>query len=138
MYGPPPRRRRKVRIALSGLRDRALLAVMVYSFARVSPVGMNVDDYYQHGKCWWFRLHEEGGKHHKVPVHHKAEEYLHAYIKAVGIEKQKKGTLSKTSAKRAGTVLSTNAPRIPGFECSVTARGYHPTFPVPGCHLRRR
>jgi integrase/recombinase XerD len=41
----------------SGLRDRALLAVMVYSFARVSAVvGMNVDDYYQQGKRWWLRL----------------------------------------------------------------------------------
>ena len=33
---------------LRGLRDRALLAVMVYSFARVSAVvGMRVEDYYQ-------------------------------------------------------------------------------------------
>jgi site-specific recombinase XerD len=40
---------------LKGLRDRALLAVMVYSFARVSAVvGMNVDDYYQQGKRWWY------------------------------------------------------------------------------------
>ena len=31
-----------------GLRDRALLAVMIYSFARVSAVvGMRVEDYYQ-------------------------------------------------------------------------------------------
>jgi site-specific recombinase XerD len=53
----------------SGLRDRALLAVMVYSFARVSAVvGMNVDDYYQQGKRWWVRLHEKGGKHHELPV----------------------------------------------------------------------
>ena len=65
----------------SGLRDRALLAVMVYSFARVSAVvGMNVEDYYQQGKRWWVRLHEKGGKHHEVPVHHKAEEYLDAYL----------------------------------------------------------
>jgi integrase/recombinase XerD len=36
---------------LSGLRDRALIGVMVYSFGRVSAVvGMNVDDYYQRGK----------------------------------------------------------------------------------------
>ena len=35
-----------------GLRDRALLAVMVYSFARVSAVvGMRVEDYYQQGKA---------------------------------------------------------------------------------------
>ena len=46
-----------------GLRDRALLAVMVYSFARVSAVvGMRVEDYYQQGKRWWLRLQEKGGK----------------------------------------------------------------------------
>ena len=54
---------------LRGLRDRALLAVMVYSFARVSAVvGMRVEDYYQQGKRWWLRLQEKGGKHHAVPV----------------------------------------------------------------------
>ena len=47
---------------LRGLRDRALLAVMVYSFARVSAVvGMRVEDYYQQGKRWWLRLQEKGG-----------------------------------------------------------------------------
>ena len=48
---------------LPGLRDRALLAVMVYSFARVSAVvGMRVEDYYQQGKRWWLRLQEKGGE----------------------------------------------------------------------------
>ena len=52
----------------AGLRDRALLAVMVYSFARVSAVvRMNVEDYYQQGKRWWLRLHEKGGKYHALP-----------------------------------------------------------------------
>ncbi len=51
----------------SGLRDRALLAVMVYSLARVlAVVGMNVEDYYQQGKRWWLRLHEKGGKYHEL------------------------------------------------------------------------
>ena len=64
---------------LLGLRDRALLGVMVYSFARVSAVvGMRVEDYYQQGKRWWLRLQEKGGKHHAVQVHHKAEAYLDA------------------------------------------------------------
>lgn len=64
-----------------GLRDRALIAVMVYSFARVSAtIGMNIDDYYPQGRRMWFRLHEKGGKHHEVPAHHKAEEYLDAYL----------------------------------------------------------
>ena len=74
---------------LPGLRDRALLAVMVYSFARVSAVvGMRVEDYYQQGKRWWLRLQEKGGKHHAVPVHHTAEAYLDAYLDAAGIADQ--------------------------------------------------
>ena len=75
---------------LPGLRDRALLGVMVYSFARVSAVvGMRVEDYYQQGKRWWLRLQEKGGKHHAVPVHHKAEAYLDAYLDAAGIAAEK-------------------------------------------------
>ena len=63
---------------------------MVYSFARVSAVvGMNVEDYYQQGKRCWLRLQEKGGKQHEVPAHHKAEEYLDAYIAAAGIAKKK-------------------------------------------------
>jgi site-specific recombinase XerD len=55
-----------------GLRDRALVAVMVYSFARISAVvGMNVEDFYPSGKRCWIRLHEKGGKFHEVPVHQK-------------------------------------------------------------------
>ncbi len=66
---------------LLALRDRALIGVMVYSFARISAVlGMDVEDYYQRGKRWWIRLHEKGGKHHEVPVHHKLEEYLDGYL----------------------------------------------------------
>ena len=63
---------------------------MVYSFARVSAaVAMDVEDYYQQGKRWWFRLHEKGGKRHDVPAHHKAEEYMDAYLAAAGIAGQK-------------------------------------------------
>jgi site-specific recombinase XerC len=59
---------------IAGLRDRALIGLMVYSFARVSAaVGMDTDDYFQQGKRWWFRLHEKGGKRHEVPAHHNAE-----------------------------------------------------------------
>ncbi len=50
---------------------------------------MNVDDYYQQGKRGWLRLHEKGGKHHELPVHHKSEEYLDAYLRAAGIADHK-------------------------------------------------
>jgi site-specific recombinase XerC len=46
-----------------GLRDRAVVAVMVYTFGRLGAVThMRVEDYYPQGKRWWFRLHEKGGK----------------------------------------------------------------------------
>jgi hypothetical protein len=71
---------------LVGLRDRALISVMVFSFARVSAVaGMRVSDYYQNGKRCWFRLHEKGGKFHEVPAHHNAVTYVDEYLKATGI-----------------------------------------------------
>ena len=72
--------------AIGGLRDQALIGVMIYSFARVSAVvNMDVDDYYQQGKRWWLRLNEKGGKHHALPVHHRAEAYLDAYLAGGGI-----------------------------------------------------
>ena len=81
-----------------GLRDRAVIAAMVFSFARVSAVaGMKIEDYYQNGKRWWIRLHEKGGKRHEVPCHHTLEAYLDAYILAAGIGEEKKGPLFRTA-----------------------------------------
>ena len=86
---------------LADRRDRALLAVMVYSFARVSAVvRMDVEDYYQQGKRWWLRLHEKGGKHHALPVHHKAEAYLDAYLDAAGIADETGTPLWRTLTRR--------------------------------------
>lgn len=64
--------------------------VMCFTFARIGAVlGMNVEDYYQKGKRWWIRLLEKGGKHHELPAHHKADEYLDAYIAAAGLADEK-------------------------------------------------
>jgi site-specific recombinase XerD len=90
-----------------GLRDRALIGVMVYSFARVGAVvGMSVGDYYRDGKRWWIRLHEKGGKTHEVPAHHKAEAYLDGYLEAAGIIGDPKGPLFRTAKGRAGALAS--------------------------------
>ena len=71
---------------IAGLRDRALIGMMVYSFARVgAAVAMNVDDYFVQGKRSWFRLHEKGGKHHEVPAHRNTEAYLDEYLHAAGL-----------------------------------------------------
>ena len=84
-----------------GLRDRAVIGVMVYSFARVGAVvQMKTDDYYPIGKRWWLRLHEKGGKFHEVPAHHKAQEYLDAYLE--GIDTNKGDALFRTAFGRSG------------------------------------
>jgi site-specific recombinase XerD len=80
-----------------GLRDRALIGLMCYTFARVSAVvHMRVDDYYENGKRSWIRLHEKGGKRHEVPAHHNAEAYLDAYLDCVSIRDEKKSPLFRS------------------------------------------
>jgi site-specific recombinase XerD len=66
-----------------GLRDRALIGLMVYTFARVGAVvQMRVEDVFVQGRRCWVRLHEKGGKQHEMPCHHNLDEYLHAYLEA--------------------------------------------------------
>jgi site-specific recombinase XerD len=91
----------------TGLRDRALIGLLVYSFARIgAALGMKVEDYYPQGKRWWLRLHEKGGKRHDVPVHHTLEQYLDAYCEAAGIWDQKKSPLFRTVTASPGRPLS--------------------------------
>jgi site-specific recombinase XerD len=79
-----------------GLRDRALVALLVYTFARVSAaLHMNVEDYYPQGKRWWVRLHEKGGKQHEMPAHHLLEHFLDAYLTALRLAEG--GELDKAS-----------------------------------------
>lgn len=86
---------------IAGLRDRAIIGAMVFSFARVSAmIGMNVEDYYPEGKRFWFRLHEKGGRFHQVPVHHKAEEYVDAYLSATGLSGDSRGPLFRSLTRR--------------------------------------
>ena len=75
---------------LAGLRDRALLSAMLYSFARVSAVlGMRRQDYFGQASRGWLRLHEKGGKRHDVPAHHRAAAALDQYVAAAELEEPK-------------------------------------------------
>ena len=97
---------------VTGLRDRALIGVMVYSFARVSAaIGMNVEDYYPQGRRMWFRLHEKGGKRHEVPAHHNAIAYLDEYIEAAGSGDRKEVTTLQNHLKGSKSHTSQDASR---------------------------
>jgi site-specific recombinase XerD len=81
---------------LIGLRDRALIGVMTYTFARVSVVvTIAVEDYYPRG----VRLHEKGGKRHEMAAHHKLEAFLDEYLSAAGIREAGKSPLFPSSAR---------------------------------------
>src|SRR4051812_13177643 len=83
-----------------GLRDRALIALMVFSFARVgAALAMRVDDVYVQQRRLWVRLREKGGKAHAMPCHHTLEAYLHAYLDGTGIVSDPKGPLFRTIAR---------------------------------------
>ncbi len=93
--------------AIVGLRDRALIALLIYSFARISAaLHMNVDDYYPQGKRWWVRLHEKGGKQHEMPAHHLLESYIDEYVKAAGIAVEKAAPLFRTLGGRGRKQLT--------------------------------
>jgi site-specific recombinase XerD len=89
--------------SLIGLRDRALIGTMIYTFARVGAVlQMNVEDYFTQGRRGWVRLHEKGGKEHEAPCHHKLEAFLDEYIAAGGIADDKNGALFRTTGRATG------------------------------------
>ena len=91
-----------------GLRDRALIALMVYSFARIgAAITMKVEDVYVQSRRLWLLLHEKGGKEHKMPCHHNLEEYLLAYIDGCGLRNDPKGPLFRTAPNPSAQLTRT-------------------------------
>ncbi|WP_175152637.1 tyrosine-type recombinase/integrase [Paraburkholderia ultramafica] len=83
-----------------GLRDRALIALMTYTFARVGAViKMKVEDVYEKNRRLWVCLREKGGKLHEMPAHHSLEAYLHAYLEQSGLTS---GFLFRSAPARTG------------------------------------
>ncbi|SFT27051.1 tyrosine-type recombinase/integrase [Methylobacterium sp. yr668] len=92
-----------------GLRDRALIGLMVYTFARIgAATAMRVEDVYVQNRRLWVRLHEKGGKAVGLPCHHNLETYMHAYLDGTGIAADDDGPLFRT-IRRGTAVLSRTA-----------------------------
>ena len=123
---------------LVGLRDRALIGTMVYTFARVGAVvKMQVGDFYSTGRRSFLRLKEKGGKDHEVPAHLKLEEYLDCYLEAAGLLNQKKAPLfqsanGKTDALTGNAILRENVMHMIKRRCRQA--GIAEIF---GCHTFR-
>lgn len=82
---------------LIGKRDRALIGLMTYTFARIgAATGMEIRDVYTQNRRLWVRLHEKGGKQVELPCHHSLELYLDDLIDAAGLANTPRAPLFQT------------------------------------------
>lgn len=99
-----------------GLRDRALIALMAYSFARIGAAeDMKVEDVFTQNRRLWVRLHEKGGKLHAMPCHHNLELYLHEYIDGCGLADDPKGPLFRTIGRETKALTRTPLPQANAY-----------------------
>ena len=81
---------------LVGLRDRAILAVLIYTAARVGAVAkLTLKSLRHDGTQYALRFSEKGGKSREIPVRHDLEQILLGYIEAAGITE---GPLFRTAS----------------------------------------
>nr|WP_167108899.1 tyrosine-type recombinase/integrase [Sphingomonas oligoaromativorans] len=101
----------------AGLRDRALIALMVYSFARIgAALAMRVEDVFVQNRRLWVRLHEKGGKRHEMPCHHNLETYLDAYLDGCTLREDRKGPLFRTISRGTKRLSETPLPQANAFQ----------------------
>jgi integrase/recombinase XerD len=123
---------------LEGLRDRALIGVMVYTFARISAVvAMQVEDYFPNGKRWWVRLQEKGGKRHEMPAHHKLEQFLDEYIDAASIRDRERTPLFRSAIGKTGILTDRPMHRVDAYQMVRRRTAEAGLKGKLGCHVFR-
>ena len=121
------------------LRDRALIAVLTYSFARIgAALRMRVEDVQPQGAGWVVRLQEKGGRQHAMPAHHALAEAVHAYIDAAGSAEDRKGWLFRSGKGKRANQLSERALRQEDARLMIRRRATVAGIAAPiGCHSFR-
>ena len=100
-----------------GLRDRALIALMVYSFARIgAALTMRVEDVFVEQRRLWVRLREKGGKRHQMPCHHNLEAYLCDYIERCGLAADPARPLFCTISRQTRRLSTTPLPQANAYQ----------------------
>lgn len=92
-----------------GLRDRAIIAVLIYTAARVGAVSkLKLKNFQHDGSQWTLRFDEKGGKSREIPVRHDLEGFLLAYRNAAGLNEEPKDSPFFRSALRRTKTLTKN------------------------------
>ena len=101
---------------ISGKRDRALIGLMTYSFARIgAALSMEVRDVFVQNRRLWVRLREKGGKNHEMPCHHSLEAYLDDYMEAAGLRDHPRSPLFRTIGRGTGVLSETALPQANAY-----------------------
>jgi len=92
-----------------GLRDRALLAILIYTASRAGAVAkLRRGDFYRAGEQWMLHFEEKGGKSREIPVRHDLEQWIVAYLEAALLQSAPKETpLFRSVIGRTGQLSST-------------------------------
>jgi len=70
-----------------GLRDRAVIGILIYTAARIGAVSkLRRRDFYDTGDQYCLRFTEKGGKSREIPVRHDLQKFLFDYVGAAGLD----------------------------------------------------
>jgi site-specific recombinase XerD len=121
-----------------GLRDRALIGLMVFSFPRIgAALRMKVEDAFTQNRRLWVRLREKGGKLHVMPCHHNLETYVTGYIDGAGLADDPEGPLSRTIGGGMGLLTRTPRPQANVYMMIGRRAGVAGITTKPGKHSFR-
>ncbi|MDQ3332429.1 MAG: site-specific integrase, partial [Planctomycetota bacterium] len=92
-----------------GLRDRAIVATMIYTACRRGAVAkLRRADFYDSGDQWFYRFAEKGGKSREIPVRHDLQQFVREYIERAGLDGIAKDAALFRTAVRREKRLTTN------------------------------
>ena len=105
-----------------GLRDRAIIATLIYTAARVGAVAkLGMRDLYFTAEQYCLRFQEKNGKSREIPVRHDLQQMLFQYTTAAGLDlAAKDAPLFRTAMRR--TKRLTDRPMRPADICCMMKR----------------
>jgi site-specific recombinase XerD len=88
-----------------GLRDRAIIATLIYTACRVGAVAkLQRKHFYTDGRQWYFHLDEKGGNDRHIPCRHDLQGYIEEYLAAAGGTGHGDAPLFRTAVRRTKTL----------------------------------
>jgi site-specific recombinase XerD len=91
-----------------GLRDRAIIGILMYTAARAGAVAkLDVEHYYDAGEQWMLRFRDKGGKSREIPVSHDLKTFLDEYLEGSGLLHERRRRDPKTGHFRPRPLFRT-------------------------------